>query len=150
MRRRRIGLLALVAVLGSILPGLAAESEFPFDHELILDASPMRGSKRIPILQIEENGATSIDLWCASLSGQTKVAADKIAIVPAPAPVPTVITAAPAAVPDPAAPGQCPADRAQRDEELLSALTQVTSWRRNGDLVELLGAKTLRFRLMTN
>jgi hypothetical protein len=32
----------------------------------------------------------------------------------------------------------------------LAALTQVTSWRRRGDVIELLGATKLRFRLLTN
>jgi hypothetical protein len=33
---------------------------------------------------------------------------------------------------------------------LLAALAQVTSWRRHGDVIEFIGATTLRFRLMTN
>ena len=36
------------------------------------------------------------------------------------------------------------------DDNLLAALAQVTGWRRRGDVIELLGATTLRFRLMTN
>jgi hypothetical protein len=32
----------------------------------------------------------------------------------------------------------------------LAALMQVTNWRRNGELIELLGTTALRFRLMTN
>jgi heat shock protein HslJ len=93
----------------------------------------MRGSKRIPILQINESGAASIDLWCASVQGQATVAADAITIVPGAAGA-----------------EQCQPERAQRDEQLLAALSQVTSWRRKGDVVELLGATKLRFRLMTN
>ena len=34
--------------------------------------------------------------------------------------------------------------------EGLAALAQVTNWRRNGEVVEFIGATTLRFRLMTN
>jgi len=45
---------------------------------------------------------------------------------------------------------QCEPERQSRDENLLAALTQVTNWRRNGELIELLGATPLRFRLMTN
>jgi heat shock protein HslJ len=131
--RRRYCWLALLLIVGSILPAFAAETAFPFDHELILDASPMRGSKRIPIIQISENGAASIDLWCASLQAQATVAADAITIVPGTAAL-----------------DQCPPDRAERDEQLLSALSQVTNWRRKGDVVELIGAKNLRFLLMTN
>jgi hypothetical protein len=32
----------------------------------------------------------------------------------------------------------------------LAVLAQVTNWRRTGELIELLGATPLRFRLMTN
>jgi hypothetical protein len=45
---------------------------------------------------------------------------------------------------------QCEPDRQTRDAELLTALAQVTNWRRQGDIVELLGVTPLRFRLMTN
>jgi heat shock protein HslJ len=123
----------LAAVCSSHAPAVAAESTFPFDRELILDAAPMRGSKRIPILQIAENGAATIDLWCASLEGQATVGSDTITIVPG------VVGQA-----------QCVPERVQRDEELLVALSQVTSWRRNGDIIEFIGATRLRFRLMTN
>ena len=41
--------------------------------------------------------------------------------------------------------------KSQRRYGLLAALAQVTSWRRNGEVVELIQAPaTLRFRLMTN
>jgi heat shock protein HslJ len=123
----------LIALLSSILPGVAAESAFPFDRELMLDTSPMRGSKRIPILQFDQRGAVSIDLWCASVQGQATVADDAITIVPGAADA-----------------GQCTPDRAQRDAELLAALSQVTNWRRNGGTIELVGPTKLRFRLMTN
>jgi heat shock protein HslJ len=132
-RRRWSCRLALVAVLGSILPAVAAENAFPFDRELVLDASPMRGSKRIPILQFDERGAVSIDLWCASVQGQATVGADAITIVPGAADA-----------------GQCTPERAQRDADLLAALSQVTTWRRSGGTIELVGPTKLRFRLMTN
>ena len=41
-------------------------------------------------------------------------------------------------------------ERQSGDEDLLAALAQVTNWRRSGDVIELQGATTLRFRLMTN
>jgi hypothetical protein len=127
-------LYALVAT--SIGPAIASEKAFPFDRELMLDAAPMRGSKRVPILQIGENGAASIDLWCASTRGQADVGPDSITIVTEPA--------------QPTEPAQCAPERQSGDENLLAALAQVTSWRRRGDVIELLGATTLRFRLMTN
>ena len=117
----------------SILPVAASESAFPFDQELMLDVAPMRGSKRVPILEVDENGAATIDLWCTSVRAAANVAADSITIVPA--------------QPDAA---QCTPERQSSDDSLLAALAQVTNWRRSGDVVDLIGATTLRFRLMTN
>ena len=46
---------------------------------------------------------------------------------------------------------QCPPERAQGDEQLLTALSQVTNWRRRGDTLELIGGpRTLRFKVPTN
>ena len=122
----------LFVVTGLLAPAAAGDT-FPFGATLMLDAAPMRGSKRIPMLEIAENGVASIDLWCASLRGQASVGEDSISIVPGPM-----------------QPTQCPADRQSGDESLLAALAQVTNWRRTGDVIELRGATTLRFRLMTN
>jgi len=132
-QRRSAGWLLGLALLGVQLPALASDSAFPFDREMILDAAPMRGSKRMPILEIGSDGAASIQLWCASVRGQANVGPDSISIVAA-----DVL------------PAQCAPDRQSRDENLLAALAQVTGWRRSGDVVELLGATTLRFRLVTN
>jgi heat shock protein HslJ len=117
----------------SLLPASASDSAFPFGSELMLDAAPMHGSKRIPMIEIEEDGAAAIDLWCASANGQATISAESITIVPG-------------AVRD----AQCEPARQDSDATLLAALAQVTSWRRNGDLLELVGATTLHFRLMTN
>jgi META domain len=130
--RRTAGLLVAAVVLGSAFPAVA--SEFPFGSELMLEASPMPGSKRIPMIEIEEDGAASIDLWCASLPATANVGDDgSISIVP-----------------EPAAPAQCTPERQSGDDNLLAALTQVTGWRRRGDLIEFSGTTPLRFRLMTN
>ena len=64
----------------SLLPAAASEHAFPFDRELMLDVAPMPGSKRVPIIEIDANGAASIDLWCASLRGQASVAEDSIRV----------------------------------------------------------------------
>jgi META domain-containing protein len=124
-------LIFIVSVV-AITPAVAGDS-FPFGTTLMLDTAPMRGSKRIPMLEIAENGAASIDLWCASARAQAIVADNAISI----------------------SPGdlqntQCGPDRQTPDAELLAALTQVTNWRRHGDVVEFLGVTPLRFRLMTN
>jgi heat shock protein HslJ len=111
----------------------AADDSFPFGTTLMLDAAPMRGSKRIPMLEIAENGAAAIDLWCASASAKAIISDDSITI--------TLWNSYNV---------QCEPERQARDAELLAALSGVTSWRRKGEVVELLGATPLRFRLMTN
>ena len=111
----------------------AAQSEFPFDSELILDIAPMRGSKRIPNMDVAPNGAIAMEMWCNRIEGQFVVAGDTV----------TVLTAQPTQ-------RQCPPERAQGDEQLLAALSQVTNWRRRGDTLELIGPQTLRFKVPTN
>ena len=112
----------------------SAQSEFPFDSELILDVAPMQGSKRIPNMDIGPRGAIALEMWCNRVEGQFVVAADTV----------TVLTGQ-------ATQRQCPPERAQGDERLLAALAQVTNWRRRGDTLELIGPPgTLRFRLPTN
>lgn len=125
--------LVWLAAAGSFWPALASGQGFPFDRELMLDVAPMRGSKRVPILEIAQDGAASLDLWCSSLRGKATVGEDSITIVPEAAPV-----------------TQCAAERQSGDAELLAALAKITNWRRRGDVIELIGTATLRFRLMTN
>jgi heat shock protein HslJ len=110
-----------------------ASEPFPFGVTLMLDAAPMRGSKRIPMLEIAEDGATSIDLWCASATAKATVGNDTITIALSNS-----------------ADGQCEPERQARDAELLAALAGVTNWRRKGEVIELMSATPLRFRLMTN
>lgn len=126
--------------LFAILAAAAAQptgGPFPFGSELMLDAAPMHGSKRVPMLEIENDGSASIDLWCTSLNGHATVGDGTIAIVPG-----EVDTTQP--------PVACDPERQSDDAALLTALTQATNWRREGDAVELSGATPLRYRLMTN
>jgi hypothetical protein len=128
----------LAVLVASAAPALAprpaiAGEPFPFGSDLMLDVAPMHGSKRVPMLDIEDSGAASIDLWCASLHAQATVGDSSIAIVAGPP-----------------LPAQCEPEQQAKDTDLLAALAQVTSWRRTGDVIELTGATTLRFRLMTN
>src|SRR5689334_594076 len=65
----RLAVLVCLAVLAAspassarTLRQAQANEPFPFGTELMLDAAPMRGPKRVPIIQIEDNGAASIDL----------------------------------------------------------------------------------------
>ncbi len=93
----------------------------------------MKGSKRVPILDISPSGAAAIDLWCDSVQGQVVVVADTI----------TILTGARTA-------RACPPERAKGDDEMVAALQQVTNWRMKGGSVELIGPRTLRFRLPMN
>lgn len=125
-------------LVGAFLAGLSAaafanETSFPFGSALLLDAAPQPGSKRIPTVEIEDNGTASFYLWCADVRGSAKVGADTISMMPT-TPLPS----------------QCSAEQIDRDAALLAQLAQVTGWRRNGDEVDFLGVTTLRFRLMTN
>ena len=110
-----------------------AQDGFPFGSELTLDAAPMRGSKRIPNLEIGPNGDVIIELWCKGARGQFAIANDTIVFVPGP-------------VDD----RSCPADRAAADDALLAALADAATWRRQGDTLVLAGSRQLRFRLHAN
>src|SRR6266852_1208643 len=109
---RLVEAMPLALLLAVVAPssGSAAERAFPFDKELRLDANPMRGSKRVPILDIRSNGDAAIDLWCNSVQGQLVVVDDTI----------TVLTGE-------KTDRQCPPDRARGDDDMLAALTQVTN-----------------------
>ncbi len=124
--------LAVVVVASGVRPSFAQEG-FPFGSELTLDAAPMRGSKRIPNLEIGRNGDVIIELWCKGARGQFAVANDSVVFVPGP-------------VDD----RGCPADRAAADDALLAAIADTATWRRQGDVLVLAGSRQLRFRLNTN
>jgi hypothetical protein len=110
-----------------------AEDGFPFGMEMTLDALPQPGSKRIPDLDIGDNGEVVLELWCKGGKGQFSVAGNTVVFVPGPM-----------------ADRACPPARAQADDELIAALSEATTWRRQGDSVAFIGSKTLRFRLNTN
>jgi len=101
--------------------------------QMQLDVNRMPGSKRIPNLDIGEAGEVVIELWCKGGKGQFSVAGN------------TVIFVAGAMENR-----SCPPDRAQADDELLAALAEIGTWKRQDDLVLLVGPKTLRFRINTN
>ena len=50
----------LAAAFAAVVPAQAAE--FPLEVELLLDARPLPDSKRIPMLEIFEDGRAMIDL----------------------------------------------------------------------------------------
>ena len=63
MHAVKVALVWPVVVAALIAPAIA-QSEFPYDRDLMLDARAMRGGKRVPVLSIEQNGRAQIDLWC--------------------------------------------------------------------------------------
>ena len=129
-------LAVLVLLFASTLIGSSparADDGFPFGFLMTLDANRMPGSKRVPNLDIGENGEVDVELWCKGGKGQFSVAGNTIVFVP----------------------GQmedrnCPDARAQADDELLATLAAATTWKRQGDVVTFGGAKSLRFHLNTN
>src|SRR5262245_31966679 len=123
----------LACFFGAMAAADAAERGFPYNSELIMDAKPMRGSKRVPMLVIGAQGETTIEGWCNNVKAQLVVAADTV----------TILTG-------PTTEQQCPAERMRADEDLMAALTEITHWRREGDVLTLRGPKTLRFRTLTN
>jgi hypothetical protein len=124
---------AAFAATALLISPAVSEEGFPFGFEMTLDGPPQPGSKRIPTLEIGDNGETKLDLWCKSGTGQFSVAGNTVIFVP----------------------GQlqdrgCVPARAQADDDLVATLGEATTWRRRGDQVSFVGTKTLRFRLNTN
>jgi heat shock protein HslJ len=133
MKRLRSLWVVVPVLFGIAAAAVAAEMNFPFDQELLLDTAPMRGSKRVPSIEVRSNGVAAIDLWCATGQGSVRLEGTSISIVPYSMQQPT-----------------CPPERMQRDAGMLSALTQITTWRREGDSVVLIGPQVLRYRMSTN
>ena len=126
---------AAAVVLVVVLPVIPAhaQEEFPFGFEMRLEAAPQPGSKRIPTLEIGDNGEATLDLWCKSGKGQFSVAGNTVIFVPGP-------------MQD----RSCPPAKAQADDDLVAALGEAATWKRQGDLVSFIGARPLRFRINTN
>src|SRR5260370_42604462 len=115
VRRRRGRATAVAAIGGAILLSLAPHAfaePFPFGSELVLDVNPMRGSKKIPVLGIGQNGTAEIDLWCNSVKAQLVVAANTI----------TIITGEMSS-------RRGPPERAHADDEILTEFNQDTTCR---------------------
>jgi heat shock protein HslJ len=135
MVRTSVGRAFALGLVGFVISAACAhaQEDFPFEHELLLDAHPMKGSKRIPNLSVEPDGTATIDLWCSSMQAQINVNGEAISI----------------------SAGEksnqsCAPERQQADDDLAAALVAVTSWRWDGESLLLIGPKTLRFRQQTN
>ena len=117
-----------------LMAGVAhAEDGFPFGNEMTLEALPQPGSKRIPNIEIGDNGEVVLELWCKGGKGQFSVAGNTVIFVPG-------------ALEDRA----CPPAKAQADDELVAELSEATTWSRQGDSVSFVGTRTLKFRINTN
>jgi hypothetical protein len=110
-----------------------AQNEFPFGFEMTLDAARQPGSKRIPTMEIGDNGEATLELWCKGGKGQFSVAGNTVIFVAGP-------------LEDRA----CPPAKAQADDDLVAALSEAATWTRQGDLISFIGTRPLRFRLLTN
>ena len=124
---------AAAAVLLAATAATLAQAGFPFEHEMLLDVRPLPGSRRVPILEIAADGRAQIDLWCKSGPGLVEIAGNAVKFTLGP-----MREAA------------CTPERAQRDEEMAAVLSQVTRWRREGNLVVFVGPTELRFHLSTH
>ena len=128
---RQTGFVLLMAL--AACPALAQSGGFPFGADMMLDTAPMPGSKKIPSLEIGENGEALLDLWCKSVKGQFSVANDTVVFVAGAADA-----------------RNCTPDRAAADDALIAALGDAATWKRQGSTVSFIGPKTLRFRINTN
>lgn len=128
----RAAALILAAATVNAAPA-RADDGFPFGLEMTLDAARQPGSKRLPTLDIGDAGEVILELWCKGGKGQFSVAGNTVIFVAGP-------------LED----RSCPPARAQADDELVAALGEAATWKRQGDFVSLIGTRTLRFRINTN
>jgi heat shock protein HslJ len=116
-----------------LLSATASAAEFPFERELLLEAKPLPGSKRVPMLEITRDGRAVIDLWCRSGEGRVKIENDMIEF--------TLGTMREEG---------CTPERTQRDEALAAALGKVMNWSMEDDVLVLTGPTELRYQLSSH
>lgn len=129
-RVRRICAAALV--LAATTAGAAAQ-QFPFDHEMLLDVRPLPGSRRVPILEVHPDGKATLDMWCHSAVVEVAISGRELKL--------TFVSAKPE---------NCTPERIERDQAMAKALLELTHWRRENDIVVLIGPTSFRFRLSTH
>jgi heat shock protein HslJ len=129
-KRMSCGLAVIAMMLVSRL-GFAAE--FPFERELLLEAKPLPGSKRVPMLEITRDGRAIVDLWCRSGEARVKIEDDMIEFTLG-------------AMREEG----CTPERMQRDEALAAALGKVMKWNMEDDVLVLSGPTELRYVLSSH
>ncbi len=129
--KRIVGGLAVIAAM--LVSSLGFAAEFPFERELLLEAKPLPGSKRVPMLEITRDGRAVIDLWCRSGEGRVKLEDDMIEFTLG-------------AMREEG----CTPERTQRDEAMVAALEKVANWRMEDDVLVLIGPTELRYTLSSH
>jgi META domain len=130
--RSTVAVLTLAAGTLAAFP-VYAEDGFPFGFEMTLDTANQPGTKRLPTLEIGDNGEAKLDLWCKSGTGQFSVAGNTVIFVPGPMEE-----------------RACSPERAAIDDDLVATLSAATNWKRQNDRVSFTGVKPLRFQINTN
>jgi META domain len=125
------GLAGVIAMVLGVATALAAE--FPFERELLLEAKPLPGSKRVPMLEITRDGRAIVDLWCRSGEARVKIEDDKIEFMLGPM-----------------REEGCTPERTQRDEAMAAALAKVMKWSMEDDVLVLSGLTELRYTLSSH
>ena len=126
-------LMTIALVSASGVGPARAQEEFPFGFLMTLETRPQPGTKRMPTLEIGDNGEATLELWCKTGKGQFSVAGN------------TVIFMA-----GPMQDQGCTPDRAAIDDDVVATLGEAGTWKRQGDMVTFTGTKSVRFRINTN
>src|SRR5215475_15321029 len=134
LSRSDVAWLRLFAATAAILlSATALAAEFPFERELLLEAKPLPGSKRVPMLEITRDGRAIVDLWCRSGEARVKIEDDMIEFTLG-------------AMREEG----CTPERMQRDEALAAALGKVMNWSMEDDVLVLSGPTELRYVLSSH
>lgn len=121
------------AAIAFVAAAPAGAQSFPYDQEMLLDAKPLPGSRRVPMMEVHPDGKASVDMWCHSAVAQVTITGNEVKI--------EFVSAKPE---------NCTPERIELDQAMAKAMLEITQWRRKNDIVELVGPTTFRFRLSTH
>jgi hypothetical protein len=124
---------ALAAVAIVFVAAPAGAQSFPYDQEMLLEAKPLPGSRRVPMIEVHPDGKASVDMWCHSAVAQFTIAGNDLKI--------EFVSAKPE---------NCTPERIELDQAMAKAMLEITQWRRRNDMVEFVGPTTFRFRISTH